>query len=351
MKIRQLFALIALAISGSQPLLAQLGCKAAEGYTKILERLPDEGIPFQNALAARAKTNPDVARAARFQDPDLPPEAVAFEKSCLGFGRAEDVAPDNLLGNNSATQWVELTNLKRVIDADSSITFDDIGSGIGQLAKRGTSNEGSPIRNMDSKIGKMIGRYKEIFDNDNLPYQKAGYSEARLFKDVDFVLKDDAFVQGLKGDPKAFSDSILSASLSGGIPLEVRAVARLKSEGKLLGVSLDRLPDGTKLYPGGDALSPGSVVSIKLGADTILFNLENSSKLLLIAEGVANAARDGYRYKFLIGRKVTDGQKKPLEDALTVLNNTVKKEHASILPPNYQPVTLADIILENSLNQ
>ncbi len=329
MRIRQRFALIALAIFGFQPASAQLVCKAAEGYTKALERLPDEGVPFQNSLAAKARANPDVAKAARFQDPDLPPQVVAIKNSSLGFGRAEAVAP-NKLGNNTATEWVELTNLKRVIDADG-ISFDKMGNGLGSMA--------TGLKISDFDLGKILEGQRKIFDRRN-EFTDVGFTEAHFLRDMEIIFGKDGLGGPANGN---FKSLIAGLKGSDGSALEMRVAASRKDS--LEGLQVD------KDYFGGDVLTKTEVLKVALSGGTVANKISGQKNSIALAVIKAAMESPPRRYKFVIA-KGNWGDVSKLNTQIGNLNKKIEEVLDELqLPVNPQipPYTRVGDVLEEVL--
>lgn len=241
-----LWAILTIGLYAATPL-----CKITESWTRLNERLHQEGLLLGESLKGKLDGNTAVTTNPRFvNDGGLRHEIIAQQQIGEGMGAAEAVCP-NYIDDTSSQAWVDSMTQDRVLWADE-IPFETIGEGYGHLAAGITALPNLSDVEKRLKIAELLTKNKAVFDNPTGPYLAAGYGEAHMMRDAKIIFEGN-------GNLPANNFCLNMAAGSRGYPFECRAAASRRQNGETL-VALDA--DATH-GKGVDVVSNQAVYSCK----------------------------------------------------------------------------------------
>lgn len=298
-------------------------CKIVEGWTRLNERLHQEGVTLGQNLAAKLDGDPTIAASVRFQNHSsgLPPRLAAQEEIDGALGAAEE-ARAGLIGDQGAGEFIEVATTDRVVS--SSVSYDDIGRGYGQMA---ASASDSGVTNVDQFLALVFQQQRQRFQNH--PGFKNGavyiYTEASFLRDWTRLF-DTPNGNGFAIATDVFND--LKNGPNHGVVGNIHAAAVLKSrDGKTIeAIDPDRLVATT--YQEVDILTPDSMIQVGVSHNTIR---DKIGRTVEEAEAMADliiameSAHPGKLYKFLY----MEGEPSDFALAMGYLNTNLQSKGSS----------------------
>jgi hypothetical protein len=310
-----ILAALTLNLAAATPL-----CKIVEGWTRLNERLHQEGVTLGQNLAAKLDGNPSITAHARFQNHPNGPRLAAQEEIDGALGAAEE-ARAGLIGDQGAGEFIEVATTSRVVS--SSVTYEEMGRGFGQM---GASAADAGITNVDEYMALVFQKQRIKFQT-NPQMLASNYTEASYLKDWNRLFDDG-------GNLHVAKELHVGLSTGGneGLIGNIHSAAVMKSRGVTIEIiDPDQVDDTFQKI---DILTPDSMIQTALRSETVRAKIGYS---ISEAEDVADliiqmeSTHPGRLYKF----SYMDGNPEDFDLAISYLNaNFTNKNHPRVFSRN-----------------
>jgi hypothetical protein len=322
LRIVTLWALLAASLYSATPL-----CDIVESWTRLNERLHQEGLTLGQNLKNKLDGDPTISARPRFQNHPggLTPKMAAQQVIDEGLGRVEQISPLRI-GDKGAAAWVDTVTSERVLSADT-IPIETMAEGYGHLVDRIPNRFSSDY---DTKTEDLLRKNTEVFNTGGGIYSAANYGEAHMLRDAKIVFENNANL--VTND---FAVSLASGTR--GIPFELHVAAKKRAGGESL---LEM--DSHNTYPGSDLVTNQAVYNHKISTDGITTSIVDSGTGQLtdygleVVEGVKKATLASKPYIFTSAT----GSTTQVSTAFNLINAELPPANHLSLANNFQLIPL-----------